>query len=158
MRVLAVDYGDRRIGLAVSDPTQTVATGLPNLEWDGRDAETVFARLRDMVADYADGGTPIGRIVVGLPLAADGSEGPSARKVRRFMAALTAAVGLPVEGFDERHTTEEARKALRDTGWSGKKKKRKLDVMAALLILRGYLDSQRPPPEPESRQRAPSPD
>lgn len=142
MRVLCLDYGLRRIGLAVSDPTRTVATGLPSLEWDGRDLEPAYETLQTIVDGYADNG-PVETLLLGIPLAADGSEGASAKRIRAFGEKLGARLGLPVEYQDERHTTEDARIALRDTGWSGKKKKQRLDVMSALLILRSYLDARR---------------
>lgn len=142
MRVLGLDYGDRRIGVAVSDPTGIAITGLADITWNGADLDPVLARLSAILADYAEE-TPVERIVVGLPLTADGSEGPAARKVRGFMEELARRLNLPVDGADERHTTEDARAHLRETGWSGPKKKKKLDVMSAILILRGYLDGKR---------------
>ena len=142
MRVLCLDFGLRRIGLAVSDPTRTVATGLPNLEWDGKDLEPVFEALQLQVDDYADNG-PVALLLLGMPYKADGTEGDSAKRIRAFGEKLGARLNLPVEYQDERHTTEDARAALRDTGWSGKKKKTKLDVMSALIILRAYLDTLR---------------
>ncbi len=150
MRILGIDYGDRRIGLAVSDPTQTAVTGLPTLHWDGQDLEAVCRELSGILAGYAEDGSPVGRIVLGIPLRTDGTEGPAAQKIRRFGERLAQTFDTPVDVYDERHTTEESRAALRPTGWSGKKKKAKLDMMSALLILRGYLDARRPdPPRPE---------
>lgn len=142
MRLLCIDYGLRRMGLAVCDPTEIAVTGLPNLEWDGIDLEPVWDRLQGILDGYRED-APVGRLVVGLPLRADGTEGDAAARIRRFVAELERRLGLPVDTFDERHTTEDARAALRDTRWSGKRKKAKLDVMAAILILRGYLDSKR---------------
>ena len=143
MRILGIDYGDRRIGLAVCDPTETAVTGLPTVEWDGEDVDALVRRLSEILAGYAGDGSPVERIVLGLPLRADGTEGDAARKIRRFGERLSTALGLPLDAYDERHTTEDSRAALRGTGWSGKKKKTKLDVMSAILILRGYLDAKR---------------
>lgn len=142
MRILGIDYGDRRVGLAVSDPTGIAVTGLPTTEWDGKDVEGLFRKIAAAIADYAED-APVEKAVLGLPVRADGTDGPAALKVRSFGERLSQALGLPVDYFDERHTTEESRAALRATGWSGRKKKGKLDVMSAILILRGYLDARR---------------
>lgn len=142
MRILSIDYGDRRMGLAVCDPTGIAVTGLPTIEWDGKDVEGLFRKIAAATADYAED-SAVEKVVLGLPVRADGTDGPAALKVRAFGGRLSQALGLPVDYFDERHTTEESRAALRPTGWSGKKKKGKLDVMSAILILRGYLDAGR---------------
>ncbi len=142
MRILGIDYGDRRVGLAVCDPTQIAVTGLPTVEWDGSDLQALARKLAAAIADYAED-SPVERIVLGLPVRADGTDGPAALKVRAFGSRISETLGIPVDYFDERHTTEDSRIALRPTGWSGKKKKEKLDVMSAILILRGYLDARR---------------
>ncbi len=142
-RVLAVDWGSKRIGLAVSDPTGLLARPLPTLAVTGagRAAREVAAVARREEADL---------VLVGLPLNMDGSEGASAKSARKLGAAL-AGDGLAVRYLDERLTSEDAVRALRERG-ERRPDKTRIDQMAALLLLTDYLEaSARDARRPEGR-------
>jgi putative Holliday junction resolvase len=133
MRYLALDVGDVRIGVAASDETATLATGLPTLRRVGprKDVKAVAALVR---------GHEAGEVVVGLPRSLDGSEGPQARKVLAFMDDLRGALPVPVVPWDERFTTAMATQALREAGASRRDRRAAVDQVAAVLILQSYLD------------------
>jgi putative Holliday junction resolvase len=133
MRYLALDVGDVRIGVAASDETATLATGLPTLRRVGprKDVKAVAALVR---------GHEAGEVVVGLPRSLDGSEGPQARKVLAFMDDLRGALPVPVVSWDERFTTAMATQALREAGASRRARREAVDQVAAVLILQSYLD------------------
>jgi putative Holliday junction resolvase len=132
MRIAALDVGDARIGVAVSDELGLTTRGIGVVRRQGgtRDLEAV-AR---MIAPYEPG-----RVVVGLPLDMDGTEGPRAAKTRRFAERLRAHLGLPVELWDERLTTVEAEEILRETGVRSRGRRGLVDQVAAAGILRSYL-------------------
>ena len=134
MRVLAVDLGDARTGLALSDPSGTlVGRAWTVAEWD-------MERLAQTVADAAaEHGA--GRIVLGYPKNMDGSIGPRAEKSEAFSLRIQALSDVPVILWDERRTTVAAEHILLDAGRRGKKKKQVVDAVAASLILEGYLRS-----------------
>lgn len=131
-RFLGVDFGTRRIGLAVSDPSGAIAFPAGTLERRGlrRDLEALCALVKDR---------QVVRIVVGLPLHMDGRRGAEAEAAEQFAAQLGEATGLPVELFDERWTTKEAERALAETGRRGRKRRQVVDSVAASLLLRAYL-------------------
>jgi putative Holliday junction resolvase len=133
MRTLGVDLGRATIGLALADEVLRTARALTTLRRRG-DAEDL-ASLREVVGQWE-----IGRIVLGLPLNMDGSEGPSARYARAFATKLESSLGLPVELFDERLSTFEADVRLRDLGFSAKDRRTRVDAEAAAVILQGWLD------------------
>ena len=137
-RVLGLDLGARRIGVAVSDPMGWTAQGLPTLE--RRSEQQVIAEIRRLVGELG-----VGRIVVGLPRNMDGTIGPEARKALTFGETLRASLSLPVETWDERLTTVAAHKSMREGRLSRARRKRSVDRIAAQLILQGYLDSLRAP-------------
>jgi len=126
-RVLALDYGSARCGCAVSDPTGTLATPLEAVADPG--SERGLERIAALVAELG-----AERVVVGLPVSLSGGEGPQAAEARAFAARLAAAVGVPVETFDERFTTALAR---RTPG------RRPEDSRAAAHLLDGYLQRGR---------------
>lgn len=134
-RVLGVDLGTRRIGLAVSDPEVPIAFPAGTLESRGlaRDVES----LRALALERG-----VVRIVVGLPLHLDGRRGPEAEAAERFAAALREATGLPVELLDERWTTVEAERALREMGRRGRKRRQVVDTTAATILLRTWLERE----------------
>lgn len=136
-RVLGVDLGERRIGLALSDPLGLMASPLTVLERSGDPA----ADHRAIVAAARDAGAE--RIVVGLPLSLAGGEGPAARAVREEMEAI-GALGLPVEAHDERLTTVTAERLLAAGGVRGPARRRQVDKVAAAVILQSWLDGRRP--------------
>jgi putative Holliday junction resolvase len=137
-RLLGVDFGSVRIGLAVSDPERRIASPLETYTRRDRtrDAEH-FSRL---VAEEQ-----IGQIVVGLPVHLDGREGQKAQEARAFGKWLADATGLPVVFWDERFTTVEAEAALWEAGLTHKKRKERRDRVAAQLLLQAYLDAGCPP-------------
>jgi putative holliday junction resolvase len=136
MRYLGLDVGDRRIGLALSDETATLASGLPTFERVGpRKDVKALAELarRHEVAE----------VVVGLPLRLDGSIGPQAQKILDFMEDLRGVLRVPVVAWDERLTTVAAEEALIEGGVSRRDRKSLVDKVAAVIILQGYLDSRK---------------
>ena len=132
MRVLAVDYGDARTGIAVSDLLCSIVGSTAVIH--SRNPEKTIDQIVQMVKEKE-----VGEIVVGLPRNMDGSEGPRAQLCREFAQRLEAAVELPVAMWDERRTTVEAHQILSDHNYHGKKRKNTVDAVAASLILEGYL-------------------
>ena len=140
MRVLAVDVGRRRIGLAISDTSALLARPLVTLDVGRVDpVERVAAEIERLVADE-DG---LAAIVVGMPTRLDGSPGEQTVAVERFIDRLASRVTVPIVAQDERLTSREAEEvlAIRERDW--RKRKAKLDAMAATVILQEYLDGQR---------------
>jgi putative Holliday junction resolvase len=133
VRFLGVDLGRVRIGLAVADDVLRAARPLVTVARRA-DAETLAEIVR-AAREYE-----VDRAVVGLPLNMDGTEGDAARGARRFAAKLEAALGVPVELFDERLSTFEAELRLRDRGFSAKDRRSRVDAEAAAVILQGWLD------------------
>ena len=136
MRILGIDYGDARIGLALSDASATLCGRAWTLtEWN---LERAVAAIADVVR--AEG---VERIVLGLPKNMDGTEGPRAEKSRAVAHLLTEATGLEVVLWDERRTTVDAHRILFEAGKNARKRKKTVDAVAASLILEGYLDHRR---------------
>lgn len=133
-RVLGVDPGSKRIGLAISDPDRKIAFPLATRQ--RRDEAKDAAFFRQLVADER-----IVAVVVGLPLHTDGREGVKAVEARAFGAWLAAAAGLSVTFFDERFTTVEAEKILWAAGLTHKQRKERRDRLAAQIMLQAYLDN-----------------
>ncbi len=134
-RALGIDYGEKRIGLAVSDPSGTVATPLRVVPFTSRDA--VAREIVKCAQEYnAD------RLVVGLPLAMDGSHGPAAEKTRAFTDCLKEATDIAVLCWDERFSTVTAQQALIEGGARRSKRKHVVDKLAAQIVLQHYLDAQ----------------
>jgi putative Holliday junction resolvase len=139
-RLLGVDYGSVRVGLAVSDPDRKIA--FPLATYTRRDRERDAAYFRELVAREEVGG-----LVVGLPVHTNGREGQKAREARAFGRLLAEATGLPVVFWDERFTTVEAESALWEAGLTHKKRKARRDRVAAQMLLQAYLDAGCPPEE-----------
>jgi len=133
-RYLGIDYGTKRIGLAVSDPEGRIASPLRALPAVGDAA----SQVRDVVAAAAE--YDVNEWVIGLPLNMDGSEGPQVRLVKTFAAALTKATDGPVHLWDERLSSETADAYLARTGLTHGQKKRRRDALAAQAILQEFLD------------------
>lgn len=136
MRVLAIDYGSKKLGLALSDPEGRFALPRGVMPCEA-DAERTFAALARLAAEER-----VELLVVGLPLGLDGTETATTRQARNFGNRLAARLGLPVRFFDERLSSAEARDRLAETGTRGKKAKARLDAEAAALILEGFLREQ----------------
>ncbi|BDG06129.1 Holliday junction resolvase RuvX [Anaeromyxobacter oryzae] len=133
MRTLGVDLGRVRIGLAVSDDVLRTARALTVITRRGEPRD--LAAIAEIARDYE-----VTRAVLGLPLNMDGTEGASARLARAFAPKLAAALGVPVELFDERLSSFEAETRLRDRGVSSKDARSMIDAEAAAVILQGWLD------------------
>jgi len=134
-RILALDVGSKRIGVAISDPLGITAQGLDTIQRQNkrRDLEA----LGRVLAKYA-----VREIVVGLPLRLSGAEGTQSEKMRRFADDLHAQFGLTVHLWDERWTSTEANRLLRETDLSIKKRGQAVDRMAAILILQSWMEAQ----------------
>ena len=133
MRIMGVDYGDARTGIAVSDLLCSLVGSTSVIH--SRNPEKTLQMVSQFVKDNPE----IGEIVVGLPKNMDGTEGARAQLCREFAARLEQATGLPVKLWDERRTTVEAHNILSQHNYHGKKRKETVDAVAASLILEGYL-------------------
>lgn len=148
-RLVAIDYGTVRMGIAVCDPSQTWVT--PYETWN-RQPQREESYFQDLVRRESLVG-----IIVGLPLHNDGRESQKSQEARSFALRLQKNLQLPVILFDERFSTSHAQKLLAETGLSKAKKKAKLDQIAAHVILESYLESARKgPPPPQSLEDIPS--
>lgn len=132
MRVLAIDLGEKRVGLAISDPLGIAAQPLP--VQPRHPEEALFGRLARLCGDEG-----VERVVLGFPLRLDGSEGPAAAAARRFAGRLGERLGLPIELCDERLTTAAAERVLIAGGLRRKRRRDLVDSAAASLLLQGYL-------------------
>ena len=132
MRVLAVDYGDARTGIAVSDLLCSIVGSTTVIH--SRNQDKTIEQIKAIVQEKE-----VTEIVVGLPRNMDGSEGPRAQLCREFAQKLEQELGLPLTMWDERRTTVEAHQILSDHNYHGKKRKNTVDAVAASLILEGYL-------------------
>lgn len=136
-RLLAVDWGDVRIGLALSDPSQVLATPLETLvRRPGK--RFPMPRFVDLVAEHA----PVG-VVVGLPLTGEGDETASAAAARELAAAIGRRTALPVELWDERMSTARALAAIREQGGSTRGRREDVDALAAAVLLQHFLEARR---------------
>lgn len=132
MRIMGIDYGDARTGVAISDLMCSIvgsAVVVPS-----RNTEKAIADIVRLAME-----NDVGEIVVGLPRNMDGTEGSRAELCRAFAQQLGEAAGLPVAMWDERRTTVEAHNILSEHNYHGKKRKNTVDAVAASLILEGYL-------------------
>ncbi len=134
-RVLALDPGTRRVGVAVSDPLGITAQ--PHSVLDAEDPD-LMGQIARLGADLG-----VERIVVGLPVSLNGTEGPAAATARAFAAAVAGATGLPVELADERFTSVSAERVLVEAGLSGRRRRAVRDRVAAAILLQAYLDGGR---------------
>ena len=136
MRVLGLDLGSKRIGVAVSDRSGTIASPLLVLQRTGSVAED-HKRIAALVAEEE-----CERVVVGLPLSLDGSMGPAAKGAVAEAEALATVVGVPVETYDERLTTVTADNALREAKMRAEARRRLVDKIAAAVMLQAWLDGR----------------
>jgi len=136
MRILGIDYGDKNIGLAVSDLLGITAQGLGVYRQKGSAEDLAY--FQGLVEEYG-----IDRIVVGLPLRMDGTQGSRAEITKEFADRLGTALGIPIVFWDERLTTKEALRILREQKAAPKRKKALKDQISATLILASYLESER---------------
>ena len=135
-KIMGIDYGDARTGVAISDLMGTIVGS--TFVVPSRNTEKAIADIVKLCKDNS-----VGHIVVGLPRNMDGSEGPRAQLCREFGELLKQATGLEITMWDERRTTVEAHNILSQHNYHGKKRKNTVDAVAASLILEGYLNSRR---------------
>ncbi len=131
-RIMGIDYGDARTGIAVSDLLQTIVGSTTVIH--SRNPEKTLAQIVELVKTH-----DVGQIVMGLPKNMNGTEGPRAELCREFASRVEEATGLAVRLWDERRTTVEAHNILSAHNYHGKKRKDTVDAVAASLILEGYL-------------------
>lgn len=134
-RVAGIDYGTVRIGIAISDPERKIVSPLENYTRRGLDQDA--ARFRRFVADE---GAVL--FVVGLPIHLDGRESEKSQEARQFGQWLGEVTGVPIEFFDERFTSHEAEQLLLGAELTKKRRKKRMDMLAAQIMLTGYLESQ----------------
>ena len=137
MRIIAFDLGSKRIGVAVSDLTGTVASPLTVLHRSksrAHDHRQIAKLVRDEEAEL---------VVVGLPLSLSGGEGPAAKAARREVAALSTVVDVPIDMIDERFSTVTAERALAEGDVRGPARRQRVDMVAAAVFLQSYLERRR---------------
>ena len=136
MRVAALDLGKVRVGLAVSDELGALAH--PRAPLDARNRKSLLSAIVKFAKEEE-----VSRFVIGLPLDASGEEGPAARRALNFAEQVAETTGLPVEMWDERFTTVEATRRLREGGCNAKKSRQRVDGAAACVMLQAWLDRPR---------------
>ena len=134
MRYLAIDYGDKRVGIAVTDPLKMFTIPFATIE--NKSDKYVFTELLNLLKSQK-----VERIIVGLPLNVEGGDSIKTKEVREFYQKLTQQTDLPLYWWDERYSTCEANDFLKQKGISWKDSKDKVDQIAAAVILKSYLDS-----------------
>ena len=135
MRLLGLDHGTRRIGVAVSDELQIIATPLEYILAEPLDK--ALDRIVELIADKQ-----VELIVVGMPRNMDGTYGPAAQKVKEFITTVQARVSIPIKTWDERLTSAQANRVLLQGGVRRDKRKQNVDKMAAAILLQSYMDSR----------------
>ena len=136
MRIMAIDYGDARTGIAISDPTGLLAGYTTVIH--SRKSEVVAEEIARLVKEHG-----VEELVMGFPRNMDGTEGPRAELYRAFAQQVGQVTGLTPVLWDERRTTVDAHRILFEAGKNAKKRKKTVDAVAASLILEGYLDFKR---------------
>jgi putative Holliday junction resolvase len=138
MRILALDPGTRRVGVAISDETGTLALPLEVIA--AEPAARLLERLQQIINS-----SQVGLIVVGIPRNMNGTYGPSAQNARQFAAGLEKSLGIPIKNWDERWTSVQANRLLLQAGVRGQKRRAKADQSAAAILLQSYLDARAMP-------------
>ena len=135
-RILGLDYGRRRTGVAISDPLGVTAQ--PLVTWSGLCWNDVVDEVLTLISEMG-----VERVVVGFPLNLSGSRGPMAREVERFTDHLKQRIGIPVTLWDERLTSTQARRVIHKIQEKPSRNKEKVDLIASVLLLQNYLDCQK---------------
>lgn len=133
-KILAIDFGERRIGIAISDNKHTFA--FPRLTIDTEKNSDVFQKIKSIIID-----NDIGKVVIGNPVQVDGDDSKKSQQIKNFSKKLKKFIDIPIVFWDESYTTEKAKKILHKSTKSFKENKDKLDQIAASLILEDYLKS-----------------
>lgn len=135
MRVLAIDHGTKRMGIALSDPSGIIAQPLEFIP--AEPFAKLLDRLKELIRDKQ-----VEMILIGMPRNMDGSYGPAAQKVQQFAAALKDAIAIPIKTWDERLTSAQANRFLLEGNVRRQDRKEKVDKAAAAILLQSYLDSR----------------
>ncbi len=135
-RVMALDVGGRRIGVALSDPTRVLASPLTTLQAEPR--RRAIEQIAELVARHE-----VAEVVVGLPLTLGGEIGSQAKLVQAFVEELRAALAVPLHMFDERLTSVAAERMMQELGIKPERRRERIDQVAASIILQDFLDSRR---------------
>jgi putative holliday junction resolvase len=135
-KILGLDYGEKRLGVAVSDPDGIIAMAHSVFDRDGGSGKALIEEIVRICRE-----TGVEKVVVGLPINMNGTKGPMAEKIEAFAGKLATAVGLAVEKWDERLSTSMAERTLLEADMSRSKRKKVRDKMSAQVILQGYLDA-----------------
>ncbi|MCK4533191.1 Holliday junction resolvase RuvX [bacterium] len=138
MRLLGIDYGEKRIGLAVSDPLGIIAQGLKFISAEDFFQKKGIEEFKELIEEFK-----ISKIVMGFPLKMDGSIGKKGNEVQSFVERLKKHISLPFVMWDERLTTVTAENILINANLSRRRRKKVVDKMSAAIILQGYLDQQK---------------
>ena len=136
MRIMALDVGTKRIGVAMSDELFLTAQGADTIYRNSLDAD--LGKIKKIAEENG-----VGEIVVGLPINMNGTYGPKAKEVLEFMSNLTKLTTIPIKTWDERLTTAQAQRTLIEADLSRAKRKHSIDKLAAQIILQSYLDSRK---------------
>lgn len=137
MRILGLDFGLRRIGVAISDSTGSMAYPLTVIEKQNEDID--IQRIAHLIDEY-----DVGEVIVGLPVSLTGQIGPQARIVLEYVEKLRVRLEIPVKTWDERLTTSAAERTLTESGVKRARRKEVVDKIAAAIILQSYIDSRKP--------------
>ena len=137
-RSLGIDYGNRRVGISLSDPLGILASSVESIHWQGKDNSVVLDRIAELCTIH-----DVKRIIVGLPKRTDGTGGELESQVREFAAQLQERVGIEIILSDERYTTVMATRIMREAGIKQEKRRAVVDQIAAEIILQDWLDKNR---------------
>jgi putative Holliday junction resolvase len=139
-RIIGIDFGLARIGLSMSDESKIIAMSLETMKAEKKSEFTVSKLVNLLVEHQKSYGYTIESIIIGLPLMMSGKQGLLADEVQHFVALLSKAIDVPVITWDERLTSVQADRSLRECNFSRKKRAQKSDAVAAVIILQNYLD------------------
>ena len=134
-RVMALDVGERRVGVAMSDLSQTLASPYTTLQ--AHPQAVLFQKIQQLIVKE-----DVVELVIGLPISLNGQEGPQAQRIRQFIEAIAACVSIPLHTCDERYTSAEAQRIMIEAGLRPDQRKAKIDEVAASIILQDYLNQQ----------------
>ncbi len=134
-RVMALDVGERRVGVAMSDLSQTLASPYTTLQ--AHPQAVLFQKIQQLIAKE-----DVVELVIGLPISLNGQEGPQAQRIRQFIEAIAQWVSIPLHTCDERYTSAEAQRIMIEAGLRPEQRKAKIDEVAASIILQDYLNQQ----------------
>ena len=132
---MALDVGERRVGVAMSDLSQTLASPYTTLQ--AHPQAVLFQKIQQLIIKEE-----VVELVIGLPISLNGQEGPQAQRIRQFIAAIATCVSVPLHTCDERYTTAEAQRVMIEAGLRPEQRKAKIDEVAASIILQDYLNQQ----------------